>query len=317
MNVQAVSVTLNPAIDQTVHLERLRPGQVHRARDSRQDAGGKGINVAACLADWGVPVAALGVLGAGNAGVFEALFAERAIDDGCLRAPGDTRTNVKLVDDAGGATTDINLPGLRLSVAELDAVAARLAPLLRPGMPVVLSGSLPAGLGADAWARLQAQAAAAGAAVLLDTSGTPLAAALAAPAGALPWAVKPNRQELEAITGTALSDRAALLAAARELLARGIGLVAISLGEDGALFVDAGGALLARPSRLARGSSVGAGDAMVAGIAAAKLRGADLEACARLATAFSLSRLDSGASRRIDPAQVRTLATQVLIEHLD
>lgn len=316
MNVQAVTVTLNPAIDQTVHLERLRPGQVHRARDSRQDAGGKGINVAACLADWGVATAALGVLGAGNAGVFEALFAERGIDDGCLRVAGDTRTNVKLVDDAS-TTTDINLPGLRLGPAELDAVAARLAPLLRPGMPVVLSGSLPAGLADDAWARLQAQAAAAGAAVLLDTSGAPLAAALAAPAGALPWAVKPNRQELEAATGTVLSDRAALLAAARALLARGIGLAAISLGEDGALFVDAGSALLARPSRLARGSSVGAGDAMVAGIAAAKLQHADLETCARLATAFSLSRLDSGAARRIDPAQVRALSAEVQVQRLE
>lgn len=74
MNARAVTVTLNPAIDQTVRLASLRPGHVHRARSSRDDAGGKGINVAACLADWGVPTAALGVLGGGNDGVFGALF---------------------------------------------------------------------------------------------------------------------------------------------------------------------------------------------------------------------------------------------------
>jgi 1-phosphofructokinase len=316
MSAQVATVTLNPAIDQTVRLQRLRPGAVHRAAGARNDAGGKGINVAACLADWGLATAALGVLGAGNAGTFEELFRERGIADHCLRVAGETRTNIKLVEAQNGETTDINLPGLALDQSHLRAVAERLAPLLRPGLPVVLSGSLPAGLGADAWARLQAQAIDAGARVLLDTSGAALAAALAA--RALPYAIKPNRHELEAWTGTALDDRAALFGAARALLARGVGLVAISMGGDGALFVDADGALLARPARLAQGSSVGAGDAMVAGLAAGLLeRVPDLEACARLATAFAMSRLESGDARRVDPAQVRTLAATVLIERLE
>jgi 1-phosphofructokinase len=315
MSAQAVTVTLNPAIDQTVRLQRLVPGSVQRASGVRTDAGGKGINVAACLADWGLATAALGVLGAGNAGTFEELFRERGIADHCQRVAGETRTNIKLVEADNGQTTDINLPGLALDAGHLREVAARLAPLLRPGLPVVLSGSLPAGLGADAWARLQAQATDAGARVLLDTSGAALVAAL--DARAPPYAIKPNRHELEAWTGTALDDRAALLGAARALLARGIGLVAISMGGDGALFVDAEGALLARPPRLAQGSSVGAGDAMVAGIAAALLEPAfALEACARLATAFSMSRLESGDARRLDPAQVRALAATVPIEPL-
>ncbi|MFT4246405.1 MAG: PfkB family carbohydrate kinase, partial [Pseudomonas sp.] len=105
--------------------------------------------------------------------------------------------------------------------------------------------------------------------------------------------------------------------AGRALLERGIALVAISLGADGALFVDRGGALVARPPRLAQGSTVGAGDAMVAGIAAALLEPAfELDACARLATAFSMSRLESGDARRLDPAQARAWAEDVLIERL-
>ena len=114
MSAHALTVTLNPAIDQTVRLAHLHPGQVHRARNSRDDAGGKGINVAACLADWGVPTTAMGVLGNGNDGVFSALFAERGIADACLRIPGRSRTNIKLVEEASGETTDINLPGLSL-----------------------------------------------------------------------------------------------------------------------------------------------------------------------------------------------------------
>ncbi|WP_244672767.1 PfkB family carbohydrate kinase, partial [Xanthomonas sp. D-93] len=99
-----------------------------------------------CLADAGLRCAALGALGEDNAQTFEALFAERGIDDRCLRVPGDTRTNLKLVAADSGATTDINLPGLALDQAQLDSVGARLAELLRPGLPVVLCGSLPAGL---------------------------------------------------------------------------------------------------------------------------------------------------------------------------
>ncbi|WP_369975577.1 1-phosphofructokinase family hexose kinase [Xanthomonas bundabergensis] len=316
MSVQAVSVSLNPAIDLTVAIDRLQPGQVHRARGAHAIAGGKGINVAACLADAGVATAALGVLGAGNAHLFETLFAARGIDDRCLRVPGDTRTNLKLVAADSGDTTDINLPGLPLGAAELQAVGARLAELLRPDLPVVLTGSLPAGLAADSWRTLQAQAAAAGARVLLDTSGTPLRAALAAPRAQLPFAIKPNRHELEDWAGTPLRDTAAVLAAARALLASGIALVAVSLGTDGALFVRGEQALLARPPQLAGGSSVGAGDAMVAGLVAALLAEADLATCARQATAFAVATLGSGEARRLPREQVAGIAAAVRIEAL-
>ncbi|MDL5366006.1 1-phosphofructokinase [Xanthomonas sp. NCPPB 2654] len=316
MSVQALSVTLNPAIDLTVAIDRLQPGQVHRASSAHAIAGGKGINVAACLADAGIASAALGVLGAGNAHLFETLFAARGIDDRCLRVPGDTRTNLKLVAADSGATTDINLPGLPLGADELHAVGARLAELLRPGLPVVLTGSLPAGLAEDSWRTLQAQAAAAGARVLLDTSGTPLRAALAAPRAQLPFAIKPNRHELEDWAGTPLHSTAEVLAAARALLASGIALVVVSLGTDGALFVRGEQALLAHPPQLAGGSSVGAGDAMVAGLVAALLADADLATCARQATAFAVATLGSGAVRRLPREQVDGIAAAVRIEAL-
>lgn len=314
--LQAITVTLNPAIDQLVTLDALRPGQVQRALASVQLPGGKGINVAAGLAGLGVATAALGVLGSDNAGMFEALFAQRGIADACLRVPGQTRTNIKLVADGGRQTTDINLPGLRLGPAQLDAVAERLAACLRPGLAVVLSGSLPAGLPADSWARLQAQAVAAGADVLLDTSEAPLAAALAAPQAAMPWAVKPNRHELHAATGLPTDGLDALLAAARGLLAKGLGLAVVSMGEEGALFACAQGAVLARPSQRALGSSVGAGDAMVAGIVAARLRGLGLADTARLATASALAWLQAAPARQLDAGHVQALAAATLVQEI-
>ena len=107
--MRIATVTFNPAIDQTITLDRLIPGEVHRARSVRQDAGGKGVNVASCLADWGASVSVFGLLGQDNATLFETLFEQKAIDDRFVRVGGDTRVNMKIVDDTD--TTDINMSG--------------------------------------------------------------------------------------------------------------------------------------------------------------------------------------------------------------
>ena len=117
-----VTVTLNPAIDQTITVEHLRLGSVQRAQAVQFNAGGKGVNVASCLADWGMPVVAAGILGAANAAPFEALFAAKGIADRFIRAPGETRTNIKIADVVTGTTTDINLPGLTFDDETYDMV---------------------------------------------------------------------------------------------------------------------------------------------------------------------------------------------------
>lgn len=308
MSTQTISVTLNPAIDQTVYLAELVIGQVNSAQRSQNDPGGKGINVAACLADWGVRVNALGLLGHDNAEVFSQFFQARQIADHCLRIPGSTRTNIKLVTSAGN-TTDINLPGLTIETAHFDAVAAKLATLIQPNHVVVFGGSLPQGLPENAWSQLIAQANQLGARVVLDTSGTALHAALQPTNGAMPFAIKPNRHELEAVLGQHLHGTEAFVQAARTLISRGIRLVVISLGADGALFVDQHNALLARPDHIAKGSSVGAGDAMVAGLVSYLLdQSFDLADCARRATAFAMNRLESGDARRINADRVSHLS---------
>lgn len=316
MSPAVLTVTLNPALDQTITLERLRLGEVHRARSVRIDAAGKGVNVASCLADWGLATAVTGVLGTGNATAFEALFAARQIADGFLRRPGDTRTNIKLVDLEAADTTDINLPGLVVDAAAFDAVRARLATQCS-GNVVVLAGSLPAGLADDSYARLIAELATRGARCVLDTSGAPLVAALDAPREALPYAVKPNRHELEAWAGRALSTQAELIAAARELLARGVVLVAISQGADGALFLRGDEIVQAKPLPVAVGSTVGAGDAMVAGLTAALLAEASLEDLARLATAFAAAKLGCDGAHLPPREQVLALSKRVQVQRLD
>lgn len=309
-----VTVTLNPAIDQTITVEALRPGHVHRASAVGRNAGGKGVNVASCLADWGTPVIATGLLGDGNAAAFEALFAVKGIADRFVRLPGETRVNVKIADRAAADTTDLNLPGLTADPDALDRVRRTLRELVLPGTPVLLAGSLPDGLPADSYATLTADLRAQGARLVLDSSGPPLAAALAAPD--LPFCIKPNRHELEAWAGRPLPATADLLEAVRGLHRSGVAVVVVSLGADGALFVADGPALHARLPAVNALSTVGAGDAMVAGLIAAFGAELPLEGVARLSVAFATAKLGCFGPNLPGADAVRALAEKVELSTL-
>ncbi|KAA0594410.1 1-phosphofructokinase [Azospirillum lipoferum] len=315
MTNPVVTVTLNPAIDQTITVEALKPGSVHRAKAVRHNAGGKGVNVASCLADWGVPVVATGLLGTTNAAPFEALFQGKGIADAFLRLSGETRVNIKIADLSANDTTDINLPGLSADESALDRVQEAVRRLIGPGTPVLLAGSLPEGLPVDAYGTLTADFASAGARVVLDSSGAPLAAALAS-TGALPHCIKPNRHELEDWAGRPLPTNADLLDAARQLRQRGVSVVVVSLGADGALFVDGTRALHGRLPPVQALSTVGAGDAMVAGLIAAFQQDGGLEDVARLSVAFAAAKLGCFGPNLPDPAAVRSLASQVVLTRL-
>ncbi|GJD79716.1 phosphofructokinase [Methylobacterium gregans] len=311
-----LTLTLNPAIDQTVVLDSLVPGSVHRARAVRSHAGGKGVNVACCLADWGLPVAAIGVLGSDNAAPFTQLMAEKGIADRFVRIPGETRTNLKLLDRRSGDTTDINLPGLAVPPDTLDAARAVLLDMAGSGSLAVLAGSLPGTLPPETYRDVAARLRGRGARVVLDASGGPLAAALATPADALPYAVKPNRHELEEWAGRALLTLGDVLAAARGLRDRGIAVVAVSLGPEGALFLSEGGAVHARPPATRITSTVGAGDALVAGLVAGLHEGLSLADTARRALAFAAAKLSrEGASLPPRP-EVEAIAATVRVEAL-
>ncbi|MFN7110114.1 MAG: 1-phosphofructokinase family hexose kinase [Brevundimonas sp.] len=312
MTERIVTVTLNPAIDLTVRLDGLHPGETHRARGAVSNAGGKGVNVASCLADWGAPVTVGGLLGKDNAASFEALFADKGIEDAMTRLPGATRINVKLAE-RDGRTTDVNLPGLSTSQDDLDglrAVLDRVAPSL-----LVLSGSLPEGLPARTWADLSAEWRARGARVVMDISEAPLAVALAGP-GSRPHVLKPNRDELSILAGAAL-DAAGLLRQARLIQASGVALVVVSLGAGGALFVGPDEALHAKALHVDALSSVGAGDAMVAGLVAALVEDADLVRTARLATAFAAGKLRVVGPHLPPRDAIERLADQVKIKSAD
>lgn len=274
--MQVITLTPNPAIDHTVTLDRLDPGAVHRARAEQFEAGGKGIGVAAVLAALDVRVAAGGWLGVENPQRFERSFAQAGIIDAMWRVPGRTRTNIKLADLEHGETTDINLPGIvfdpvLLAGAEIGLLQ-QLVPLVGPGTWVTLAGSLPPGVTPADMARVASTLRHHGARLMVDTGGTALRTLLDALQPA-PDFIKPNRAELEELVGRPLPTVAAVADAAAQLQQDGIALVVVSLGGEGAVVASGGARWHAATPRVPVATTVGAGDALVAGTLAALIAG--------------------------------------------
>jgi 1-phosphofructokinase family hexose kinase len=311
--IEVVTITLNPAIDQTISIPNFRAGAVNRVEHSNADAGGKGVNVAAALADDGVRVAVSGFLGEQNDTIFRQLFVAKQIDDRFVRIAGSTRIGIKITDAVADETTDINFPGEQPTAANQAHLLAIMDELAQHCKHFVLAGSVPAGMQTTIYAELVSRLKAQGVWVALDTSGAPLAPALAAG----PDLIKPNEVELHELIGTPLPDVQAIVTAARQLAERyGIGWVVVSMGKDGAVFVRENEALLAVPAPIEVVSTVGAGDAMVAGLVAGSLRQLPLDLIARRATAFSMGAIGQLGSGLPPRSVIDALAERVRVSEV-
>lgn len=302
-----VTVTLNAAIDQTVRLRGLRLGCVNRTHELHLRAGGKGINVASMLAAAGHSLTVTGFLGRDNTDLFERAFATHHLDDRFVRIDGVTRTNVKLVDDDLHQTTDLNAPGAAPAARDLDALNEVLAQLARSHDVFVLAGSLPPGVDAAYYGELVGLLRDQRRYVVLDTSGPALAEAVRA----RPNLIAPNLAELAELTGRRVSTVDAAAAAARELTQQGIETTVVTMGARGALVADETRTLLAVPPAVEVVSTVGAGDAFVAGWVAALADEAPLEAGLRRASAWAVARVSCPPSRHPGASSIRRLASQI------
>ena len=295
-STQIITITLNPAIDQTIILPSLQTGSVNRAEQSHHQAGGKGVNVSARLGEFGVSTTATGFLGAENQTHFTTLFSKLPIRDAFVRIPGRTRTGIKLVERNGEVTTDINLPGAQVSTHDIDALHSHLRGLDLHGSWCLIGGSLPPGFGLDDFAALIDLLISAGALVAVDASGDALRVAIDRKVDL----IKPNQHEIAEFLGRDIPDLAAAQSAALEVQAAGIQRVILSLGEAGALFLDPCANLMAKAPPISVASTVGAGDALLAGYLAGLSTGLDATARAQLATTFASCSLAS-VERQLPP----------------
>ena len=304
------TVTLNPALDKTASIDGFAVDQVNRIAAVREDPGGKGINVSKVAKKLGTHSKAYAVVAGSTGEKLSSMLENEGIELVATVVDGETRTNLKVVDAKLGTNTDINEPGPTVAEEDVMRLTKSLEQEVEKGDVVVISGSLPRGISPEAYAQMTVVLKGAGARVFVDADGEPLRITLKA----RPSLIKPNDVELSRLLGKELHDAAEVAQAAKELVAKGIETVVISMGAQGAIFSRGGETLFARAPKIKVGSTVGAGDSIVAAMAHAALEGLSLEEAARLAVATGSANVMCSGTQPAEVEVIEELSPKVTIE---
>jgi 1-phosphofructokinase len=255
-----VTLTPNPSIDRTVEVDGIRRGAVSRATGERVDSGGKGVNVAAALVAHGHPVIAVFPCGGAEGAQLGMMLQNEGIPSVQVPIAGSTRANISIVEP-DGVVTKLNEIGPRLAPAEVEQLIDATIDAAANAEWVVACGSLPPGVEDDFYALIVDRLAGSDTRVAVDTSGPALLKTLSTN----PDVVKPNIEELSEATNVGIVTLGDAVEAARALRDLGAGTVIASLGSDGALYVTEDQSVHAEAHVEHPRSSVGAGDALLAG----------------------------------------------------
>jgi 1-phosphofructokinase/tagatose 6-phosphate kinase len=311
-----LTVTLNAAIDRTVAVPNFHVGHRHRSVESRTVAGGKGINVARALSLLGRPVVATGFAG-GPSGtrMLEQLRQESILTDFTWIA-GETRINIALIDPTSGEQTEINERGPAVSPEEVERFVKRLLYLSAGASICVLAGTLPPGAGDDLYARLVEALRERGLTVVLDSEGEAMLAGLRAGASI----VTPNEREAEELVGQEFADRDDVVHGLSELVRLGATEAAITRPDGCVAAVGEGPErrfLEVRIKALDVVTTVGSGDAFLAGYVAACYDGREPEDCLAYAVACGAESTQHFGAGVIDRGKVERLLRDVEVRDLE
>jgi len=311
-----LTVTLNAAIDRTVAVPNFRLGHRHRAVESRTVAGGKGINVARALSRLGRPVIATGFAGGPTGDRLLEQLREEAVLTDFTRIAAETRINLAVIDPTSGEQTEINERGPAVSREEVEAFVARLGYLADGASLCVIAGTLPPGAGEDLYARMVKDLGERGVPVVLDAEGEAMLAGLRAGAAI----VTPNEREAEELVGQEFADRDDLVNGLSELVRLGASEAAITR-PDGCVAAVGEGAerrfLEVRTESLDPVSTVGSGDAFLAGYVAARYEERSADECLAYAVACGAESTQHFGAGTVDRNQVERLLGEVHVQDLE
>jgi 1-phosphofructokinase family hexose kinase len=311
-----ITVTLNAAIDKTLAVPNFRLGRRHRAVEQTAMAGGKGVNVARALRGLGQPVIATGIAG-GPTGtrIVEHLTEEGILND-FVRIREESRTSTAVIDPTSGEQTEINERGPNVSDGELELFVDKLLYLAKGAAVCVFAGSLPRGVDAGLYGRLIQEMRRLGVTTLIDSEGEPLLLATRR----APDVVTPNEIEAEALAGHEFADEDDRRRALGEMVEMGAREAIMTLA-DGCLAVLGDGTdrslYRATLEPLEPVSSVGSGDAFLAGFVAARYGGRDPDRCLRFAVACGAESTQHFGAGQLDQRDVERLVSEVQVETLE
>lgn len=304
-----LTITLNPAVDKTYTTGNLMLGQVNRMRTVHNIAGGKGINVAKILRQYGYSVMTAGFLGGYTGQFIESCMREIQAECHFTKVAGETRSSINVLAE-DGYVTEILEPGPVVSPQELEQFLEDYKAAVAQCDLIVMSGSVAKGISADIYRNLIAIGKEAGKRCILDTSGEALLHGIEA----APYMMKPNQKELEYLIGHRLKDIGEVQEAAQRLRKKGIGHVLVSLGKKGLLSVSEQGALWAKSPSVKAVNTVGCGDSVVASYAISVLKGEDEYTALKRAAAISAANAVSLESGDISLELAEDLLEKIQIE---
>ncbi|HAS02880.1 MAG TPA: 1-phosphofructokinase [Pasteurella multocida] len=280
---KVLTITLNSAYDLVRHLPHLTRGAVNQVDSLGLYPAGKGINIGKVLHDLEVEVALTGFLGQENQTGFQQLFSRLGLTDHFHRITGATRINVKLTE-SDGVVTDLNFQGYHVSKADWQTFVNFSLQQCQTFDVIAVCGSLPRGISVNDFAAWLSQLNKNNIKLILDTSQQAFTSGIQAK----PWLVKPNRDELASWYGSPLTTQQDIILAATQLQRQGIPHVVVSMGEDGAIWLNENTVLHAQPPQdTPIVSTVGAGDTMVAGLIYGMLNAYSAEKTLAFETALS------------------------------
>ena len=256
------TVTLNPSLDRTLSVKELNPGALHRARLVREDLGGKGINVSRSLRALGIPSRILGFAGGWSGAALRAGLLAEEFDASFVEVGSEIRQNITLLDENSGQYTKINELGPEVQMQHISALEEQIDRIAQPGDLWAFCGSLPPGAPLDLYGRLIRQVQNSEGLAFLDTSGVALRLGMSA----RPFSIKINAEEvLEVLHGRRKAglDLASVAGGLQEGSTR---LVVLTRGAQGLVLALGDERLVAVPPEVVARSSVGAGDASLAGL---------------------------------------------------
>ncbi|MBB5916723.1 6-phosphofructokinase 2 [Nocardia transvalensis] len=298
-----VTLTMNPAIDIASATGAIGPIDKMRCATPRYDPGGGGINVARTAAALGEPAIAIFPAGGYTGRFLTDLVRETGVPARAVPAGEPTRESLSVTDTGTGSQYRFVFPGPRLTPAEQHRCLATVEQVACGARYLVASGSLPPGVPVDYYQRVSELAGALGVPLIVDTSGPALRAVRDGV-----FLLKPSLRELADRAGRPLTCRAEQVAAARELITGGVTrIVVVSLGSAGALSVTAAGHRWYAPMAVPVRSGIGAGDAMVGGLAVGLARGLELDDSVRLGMAAATAALTTPGTGVGLPSRIREL----------
>lgn len=266
------TVTLNPCIDRMVTVEKFIYGGLNRIINSRMDAAGKGINVAVALHQLGEKAFCTGFNYTERGYMIRNFLDSAGIPCDFVEVEGEVRINLKVFDLSQSVVTEINESGYPVSPEHIESLKDKIDAYAPKSSMMVFSGSVPRGVPVSIYRELIERVNRYGVLCVLDAEGELLLEGIKAQ----PYLIKPNLFELEKATGKTLTTYGEIVRAARFFIEKGVRIVGVSMGNQGAMIIDEKEAYYAHPVVVEVKGTAGAGDSMVAGFCIAIKEGASL-----------------------------------------